>query len=217
MYFKQIDMDRYKRKAHFEYFKSLAYPYVGVTVNTDITKLLKVIKSEKLPFFLTFCYCVSRAGNRIPEFRQRISGDGIIEYINCPTTHTVALDDGTYCYCDLTSELPFDEYIIYAADEQEKAKASPSLDESPESVIDKFFISSVPWLSYTALINPVPMPADSNPRITWGRYFTDGEKTLLPLSVLCNHALVDGLHIADFYRLLDNEMNEIVKHYTLDL
>ncbi len=39
MNFHYIDMDSYKRKAHFEYFGSLAYPYVGATVNVKITGL----------------------------------------------------------------------------------------------------------------------------------------------------------------------------------
>lgn len=32
------------------------------------------------------------------------------------------------------------------------------------------------------------------------------EQTLLPVSVLCHHALVDGRHIGDFYRYLEEEM-----------
>ena len=30
-------MDSYPRKAHFDYFRSLQYPYVGVTVDVDVT------------------------------------------------------------------------------------------------------------------------------------------------------------------------------------
>ena len=45
---KVIDMNTYKRKDHFEYFRSLAYPYVGVTVDVDITSFLKMIKEKKL-------------------------------------------------------------------------------------------------------------------------------------------------------------------------
>ncbi|MEG2119877.1 MAG: CatA-like O-acetyltransferase, partial [Pseudoflavonifractor sp.] len=59
------------------------------------------------------------------------------------------------------------------------------------------------WLSYTGLVQPVPKPADSNPRITWGKYFNQEGKIFLPVSLLCHHALVDGLHIASFYRNLD--------------
>ena len=31
-----IDMENYPRRTHFEYFSSLAYPYVGFTVNVCV-------------------------------------------------------------------------------------------------------------------------------------------------------------------------------------
>ncbi len=209
MRYRYLEMESYKRKGHFEYFNSMAYPYVGLTVDTDITGLLKTIRREGLPFFLTFCYCASRAANGVAEFRQRILDGKIIEFDRCQTSHTVALEDGTYCYCTLDSSMPFRNYIAYAKEEQEKAKRAPSIQEEESEALDKFFISTLPWLSYTALVQPVPFPADSNPRITWGKYFEQGDRVLLPVSVLCHHALVDGRHIADFYRLLTREMEQI--------
>lgn len=211
MDYKYLDMETYKRKNHFEYFNSLAYPYVGLTVNVDITDLLKTIKAKRLPFFLSICYCVSRAANRVPEFRQRILNNQIIEYDDCLTSHTVALSDGTYCYCDLDSNRPFEDYICYAAYEQEKAKQKNSIDEKADDKLGKIFISTIPWVSYTALINPTPLPADSNPRITWGKYFVQNEKVLLPVSVLCHHALVDGLHISKFYDFLNEEIAAVAR------
>nr|WP_302592871.1 CatA-like O-acetyltransferase [uncultured Marvinbryantia sp.] len=206
MDYKYLNMETYKRKNHFEYFNSLAFPYVGLTVNVDITDLLKTIKAKKLPFFLSICYCVSKAANRVPEFRQRILNNQIVEYDYCLTSHTVALNDGTYCYCDLDSNRSFEDYIRYAVNEQEKAKQRNSINEEADDILDKIFISTIPWVSYTALINPTPVPADSNPRITWGKYFIENEKVLLPVSVLCHHALVDGLHISKFYDFLNKEM-----------
>lgn len=211
MDYKYLDMETYKRKNHFEYFNSLAYPYVGLTVNVDITDLLKTIKAKRLPFFLSVCYCVSRAANRVPEFRQRILNNQIIEYDDCLTSHTVALSDGTYCYCDLDSNRSFEDYICYAVYEQEKAKQKNSIDENADDTLGKIFISTIPWVSYTALINPTPVPADSNPRITWGKYFVQNEKVLLPVSVLCHHALVDGLHISKFYDFLNEEVAAVAR------
>ncbi len=207
MDYKYVDMDAYKRKAHFEYFNSLAYPYVGVTVNVDITGLKEAVSRKRLPFFLTVCYCVGRAANEVPEFRQRIQEGQIVEFGHCRTSHTVALDDGTYCYCNLESNKPFRDYITYAVREQEKAKEEATIHEDDN--LDMIFISTVPWISYTSLIQPVPMPADSNPRITWGKYFRQEGRVLLPVSVLCHHALVDGLHIAMFYELLEKEISAV--------
>ncbi|MDE7286020.1 MAG: chloramphenicol acetyltransferase, partial [Lachnospiraceae bacterium] len=201
MGYRYLDMDTYKRKTHFAYFNSLSYPYCGITVNVDITDLLEKIKKEGLPFFFTVCFCVSKAANGGAQFRQRILDGRIIEFDRCKTSHTVALEDGTYCYCTLEDDMPFSEYTVDAALRQEEAKQMHTIDEEEDEVYDKFFISTLPWISYTAIVQPVPVPADSNPRITWGRYFEQGGRILLPVSVLCHHALVDGVHLARFYEL----------------
>lgn len=120
------DLDTYKRKQHFKYFSGLAFPYVGTTAPVDITALMEKIRREGLPFFLTFGYCAARAANRVPEFRRRILNGGIVEYARCRTSHTVALEDETYCYCTLESAMPFAEYLPYAKREQERAKAACS-------------------------------------------------------------------------------------------
>lgn len=210
MNYKVVDMNVYKRKDHFAYFKSLANPYVGLTVQVDITKFIQVVKEKKLPFFLTFNYCVARAANSVPEFRQRIMNDGIVEYTDCKTSHTVALEDGTYCYCTLSTNMPFDEYLPYAIKAQEDAREARSTSDDEEDANELLFISSLPWLSYSALSNPTPSPADSNPRITWGKYRTQNGKVEMPVTVLCNHALVDGLHIAQFYQALDEYLENVM-------
>ncbi len=75
------------------------------------------------------CGRAARAANRVPEFRRRILNGGIVEYARCRTSHTVALEDETYCYCTLESAMPFAEYLPYAKREQERAKAARSIEE----------------------------------------------------------------------------------------
>lgn len=102
-----LDMTAYARLDEYNYFRSLAYPYVGVTVNADITPLHARVRAEGLPFFLSLLYVTSRAANSITAFRQRLRADGIVEYDNCPTSHTVSLGGGRYCYCMLRAESLF--------------------------------------------------------------------------------------------------------------
>lgn len=206
MHYTYLNMDAYPRKAHFDYFRSLAYPYAGLTVEVDITDFLAAVKAGSLPFFLSLCWCVGGAANAVPQLRQRILDGRIVEFDLCPTSHTVALPDGTYCYCTLDGGKPFFDFLDYAVQAQEAAKARGSIEESAGEALSLLFISTLPWVSYTGLVQPVPCPADSNPRITWGRYHTAGGRTLLPLSILCHHALADGVHIAAFYDALNKQL-----------
>lgn len=209
MNYQILDLETYKRKSHFEYFSQLAYPYVGVTADVEITEFHAKIKEQRLPFFLSFCYCVAQAANTVPEFRQRILEGQIIQFDRCRTSHTVALEDGTYCYCTLDYSLPFPDFLTYAQKMQEAAKQNGSIAESEGDTLDLFYISTLPWISYSALIQPVPIPADSNPRITWGKFSTRDNRLVLPVSVLCHHALVDGRHLGQFYQALDQALAQL--------
>ena len=191
-----IDLNTYPRRAHFEHFRQMAYPYVGCTVDVDITDFLAAIKAKGQPFFLSFLRCAALAANDVPQLRQRIADDQIVEFDFCPTSHTVAREDGTYSYCELDARTP--DFLAYAAARQQQAKETGNIEDA----------DPLPWFSYTSLIQPTPFPADSNPRLTWGRYFERDSRTLMPVTLLCNHALVDGLHLGLFYDRLKERLQQ---------
>ena len=205
-----VDMSQDPRREQFAYFSSLADPYMGVTCQVDITALMERIRREGAPFFLSFTYEILAAANAVPELRRRIEGNGIVEYDRCPVSYTVGLPDGTYCYCQMEADGPYEAFLTAAAAAQEAAVSQPSIDDGSDP-LPLLFISTVPWLHYSALLQPTPEPPDSNPRITWGRYEERDGRVLLPVTVLCNHALVDGAQIAAFYEKLDGEISALTR------
>lgn len=204
--YKIIDLDNYPRKEHFLYFTSMSNPYVGVTANVDITSFRAKQKQRGLPFFLSLLYVVIRAANDVPELRRRVLHGQIVEYDDCPSSHTVAKPDGTYSYCELRSNMPLDEYLKIAIPAHERAKIEGTIEE--ENTEPLFFVSCLTALTYTSFVQPTPVPADFNPRITFGRYFESEGRLLLPVTLLCNHALVDGLHLSRFYEQLKKRLEQ---------
>ena len=201
MSFRFIDMETYPRRAHFEYFRTLPYPYVGTTVNIDITDMLTFCKNHRLSFYLTFLHAAALAADEVPELRQRIHGNGIIEYAECPTSHIELLENSSYCYCTLHHHMDFDCY--YAQAEKERISCRSGGITEDKEVESMYFISTMPWFQYTSLIQPVAGGDESNPRITWGKYEKNHEgKMMMPVSILVHHALADGVHIAQFYENL---------------
>lgn len=207
---RSIDMDKYPRRAHFDYFRTLAYPYVGVTANVDVTELVRFCRQRGVSFYLTFMHAAALAADGVPEFRQRIRDGGVVEYDACPTSHTEPLPDGTYCYCTLHHHLPFAEYIARAEEARRLCREKPSIEED-EDVESMYFISALPWVHYSALLQPVAGGDESNPRITWGKYEADARGRLqLPVTVLLHHALADGLHLGLFFQGLEKEISAIL-------
>ena len=199
-----IDLERWPRREHFAYFSAMADPYAGVTVQVDITRFLAACREARLPFFLSFLYCAGRAANAVPQLRQRIIDGAPVQFDSCDTSHTVMRDDGTYSYCRLDCMQPFERYLPAALAAQEQAKERGGLDDG-EDAVSLFFVSTLPWVGYTALRQPVPTPADSNPRLTWGRFEERDGRAVMPVTVLVNHALVDGVHIGAFFQALERE------------
>lgn len=204
-----IDMTAYPRRQHFDYFRSLPYPYVGVTQAVDVSGLVHFCKEKGCSFYLTFLHAAALAADGVQELRQRIRDGGIIEYDACPTSHTELLEDSTYCYCTLHHHMAFADYLAQAEEARRRCRENASIDED-DDVESMYFISTLPWLHYTALIQPVACGDESNPRITWGKYEADhAGRLMLPVTLLAHHALVDGVHIAAFYRNLDSEIASI--------
>lgn len=202
-----IDMSGDPRRAQFDYFRTMASPYVSVTAPCDITPLRAAVKERGLPFFLTLLHTAIGAANDVPELRRRIKGDRVAEYDRCLSSHTVALENGAYCYCTLDCAKPLEEFLPYAQQQVAQAVRAPEMDDG-EDPDELYFVSSLPWLSFTALSLPVPNPADSNVRITFGKFYEQDGKILLPLNLTAHHALADGIHLARFYEAFDRRVKE---------
>ena len=203
---KYIDMETYPRRTHYDYFRSLAYPYMGMTAQMDVTRLVNAAKERQGSTFLACLYAAAQAANSVPELRQRIVGERIVEFDHCDTAHTVAMSDDTFCNCRTDCRRSFDEFLVYGQQRQKEAMQHHGFVTTQEDETDLIFASCVPWVSYTQVIQPVPMPADCNPRIVFGKYVRESGKIMMPLSIQCNHALVDGRHVGYFYQAFE-EMN----------
>ncbi len=206
---REVDMTSDPRGAHFAYFCSLASPAAGLTVPVDVTDLMKNLCGRS--FFLSFLWCVQRAANAVPELRRRIKDGRVLEFDICPVSCTVMKADGTYAYCHLNAADDFAAFHAHGLQALQDARERGTIAESAEEALPCYFVSCLPWLSYTQIVNPWGGGEDSNPRITWGKYETKEGRTTLPLSILVHHGLADGLHIARFYHQLQQELADLVQ------
>ena len=203
MTYRWLDMDRYVRRAHFDYFRGLPNPWLGLTVEVDVTAAAAFCRRRGCSFYLAFTHVAALAANAVPQLRQRVRGEGIVEYERCDTSHVELLENGAYAYCTLRHDMPWPEYLDYAEAARRACREKASIEED-EGVEGLLFITSLPWLRYTQLLQPTGGGDESNPRISWGRFEADARGRLrMPLTLLAHHALVDGLQAAEFYRNIE--------------
>ena len=202
---RQIDMEAYPRRAHFEHFLAMPNPFVGVTVDVDATSLKAYCAEKGVSFTLAFTHAAALAANAVPQLRQRVRDGRIVEYEACGTSHIELLEDGAYCYCTLWHDRPWETYFPYAEEARRACRERATIEEDGD-VDALYFVTCLPWLRFRDFTQPTD-PAVSNPHISWGRLEKDWRgRWTLPVNLLAHHALVDGAHIAAFFRELEGQL-----------
>jgi chloramphenicol O-acetyltransferase type A len=99
---------------------------------------------------------------------------------------------------------------LFAARAEEEiafVQEHPTLESDPE-LDDRLYMTAIPWVSFTSFMHPMHLqPADSVPRFAWGKFFEDGEFLRMPLEVQAHHALMDGVHMGQFYLKVQDLMH----------
>ncbi len=69
----------------------------------------------------------------------------------------------------------------------------------PKGFIENmFFVSANPWVSFTSFdLNVANMDNFFAPVFTMGKYYTQGDKVLMPLAIQVHHAVCDGFLSAE--------------------
>ena len=176
---KIIDLATWNRKEHFEHFSAFDDPFFGVTVHVDCTRSYEEAKAKGVSFSLLLLHRIITAASKVEEFRYRIEGDAF-EYD--------------------PDELTF---IRKAKAEMERLQGTTGLNKGGTFHPNAIHYSDVTWRAFTDMKQPTNMRSgDSVPKISTGKYFREGEKLMLPISVTCHHGLMDGYHVAKFIETL---------------
>lgn len=205
-----IDINHWKRKEHYNFFKGFPDPFFGITANVDCTKAYKFAKDNGLSFFLYYMYKSLIAVNAVEEFRCRIEGDNIVcfDKIHCSTTAMNANEMFSFAF--LPYKDTFEEYYTEAHKEISKIKSIDHMNLGEDSGrLDVIHYSTIPWISFTGLTQEQSIiRPDSFPKLTFGKYYKDGNRLLLPLDVHVNHALMDGFHVGKHFEIFQELMND---------
>ncbi len=207
-----IEIGKWERREHYRFFKAMEYPHFNVCANLDLTRFNRFREERDLPFFSPLLYLSIRAVNSVEEFRYRIRGEKVaVPEIVSPSVTILGRND-TFGYCTIEYDPDPGRFLRRAAEVLAEAKQNPTIAEDP-SRDDVIYYTSLPWVSFTSMSHPLSLPADSIPRISWGKYFADGERILLPYSVQVHHALADGLHVGKHFNLLQSLLDSPEKAF----
>ena len=201
---KIIDIATWNRKEHFEHFSAFDDPFFGVTVNVDCTRAYREAKNKGVSFSLLLLHRIITAAAKVEEFRYRIEGEKVVCYDSLLPEATVGRADHTFSFASFEYDPDELTFILKAKAEMERLQTTTGLNKEGTFHPNAIHYSAVPWLTFTDMKHPTNVRSgDSVPKISTGKYFREGEKLMLPISVTCHHGLMDGYHVAKFIESLD--------------
>ncbi|WP_420399483.1 CatA-like O-acetyltransferase [Flagellimonas sp.] len=197
---KKIVFDNPHRKKHFAFFNHMNHPHFNITANVDVGSFLPYVKSMELPLTFSLVYLLSKAANDINEFRWRIRENEVVEHESVHPSFTVPTNEtDVFSFCTVPFKTSAQDFIHDAKRINEAMKTNPSIEDEPGRD-DYLFMSAIPWVSFTSIQHAMHYhPHDSVPRISWGKFFSQNNTHLMPLSVQAHHALVDGRHMGRYF------------------
>ena len=193
-----IDVDRWKRRQHFDLYRGLTQPFWSVTVDVDVTAVWEAAARDRRSFFLATSFAALFAANETEALRLRIRPEGVWRHEVVGLGTTVMCPDETFRFAALRPHASFDEFEAKGRAEMARAASTESLDAVSPGIDDLVFHSVLPWIRFTSFTNATGLANDCIPRLVFGRASPDGASRWMPIAVEVHHALVDGLDVARF-------------------
>ena len=215
MNYKVIDQDQYYRKGVFRHFSEDCKCSVSMTARVDVTELAAWSKKTGTKFYINFLYALSKTLNSRDDYRMGWLWETreLICYDRINPTQYVFHEDTETCtpvYTVYTED--YGLFYRNAAADVEKAKQTREYGLDAANHPNWFDASYISWLSYDSLNIELPdgylyfMPI-----VNWGKYREENGRLMMPVSVRLNHAVADGYLVANVFRLMEKEMDQLCK------
>ncbi len=203
-----IDQNTWPRAEHFALFSGVSNPFYSTTFRVDVTNLYDYTKSRGISFYYSLTYLVTHAINQVENFRYVLEEVkvGLLER-RIPSFTDMKKGSNLFHIVTMACEGTMEEFCRAAG---EKSMAQTGLLDQSAETNQLIYISCLPWVDLTGCTNERDLdPDDTIPRITWGKFVSDGERKTLGMSVEVNHRLVDGIHIGLFYQYLQKAIDQL--------
>lgn len=210
--FKPIDTNSWKRKPYFDhYFNQIRCTY-SITANIDITNVLSFKDRNKVKLYPLLIYVISKAVNKYEEFRTAINDRGEIGVWETLSPCYTVFHKDSESFSNIWTEWNDNLNLFLSNFEQDSKRFGQidRIDAKPNTPANVFPISSLPWTTFTGFnLNIFADGTYLLPIFTYGKYFKDGNRYLIPLSIQVHHAICDGFHVSRLINEIQQECSNM--------
>lgn len=208
--FREVEIEKWKRKETFEFFRNFENPFFNLTAPVDATNLYRFCKNHQLSFSLSILFYSIQTVNEIPEFRLRLIEGKLVEFEKIHATQTILNEDETFSFCYFELQDNIFEFNESGKQSIAKYKQLKTFDVEAER-LDLIYYSVIPWVSFTSFKNATRLDfSQTVPRIVFGKFFEENGKIKLPHSVEVHHSMMDGIHVGKYFNLLQKKLDNLL-------
>lgn len=210
MNYTKIDIEKWERRDLFKLYTGSLKIVMNLTVDIDITNLLKFTKEKGLKFYPTMIWIVSKLINSRDEFKYHLKENGELIKWDFVSPSYTDFNPETEKFVKFVTEYSSDLYEFHnrVIEDCKKHKNEVGfLPNQPENIFD---ISCLPWVNYNSLSLHVFDEGKSLfPVVIWGKYKEENGRVILPVTFNMHHAVADGFHVSRFFTELQEEINKL--------
>ena len=184
---------------------------MSLTVDIDVAPLLTYTRKNNLKFYPAMIWVVSKVINSHNEFKYSWSNGGdLIRWDYISPSYTI-FNQGDESFSKFVTEYTDNllEFCKRTVDDQRKYQTERAIiKDQPQNFFD---VSCLPWVRYKHFdVHVFDEGKFLAPVVTWGKYETESNKALMPLTMNIHHAVADGFHVSRFF----NEVQELINSLT---
>lgn len=204
---KEIDINTWNRKQHYNHFMGLKDPYFALVIPFDVSNAYKSSKENRTSFFARYLHDCMKAINAVDNLKYRIENDKVVMYDTIHASATIMRSDTTYGFSFINFEESLNGFTANIEAEKHRIENSTDL-YPPVNSLDCIHCSALPWVNYSSHKEPVSGQVESVPKVSFSKIEQVGDKLKMNVSVSVNHALVDGYHIGLFSEKFQEYLNK---------
>src|SRR3984885_7116790 len=193
----KINLETWERRAAFHFFKDFTEPYHGVCLRVDCTETYRYAKRHHLSVFLSLLHRSLVAAQQVENLRTRIVDGTVWLYEQINAGSAVGRANATIGMGHYQVRARIAEFVQEASIELDRVRERNDIERYPEANLIRY--SVLPWLDFTSISHARDFShEDAAPRITFGKITKADGRCSMPVSIHVHHALIDGLHVAQF-------------------
>ncbi|QCC84383.1 chloramphenicol acetyltransferase [Desulfovibrio desulfuricans] len=192
--------DSWERNEHFNFFQSRKNPCFSVSFSANVAQLCVVKKQHGFRFTDCIYFAAMLAANSVAGFRQRIVNLRPAEFDSIDAAFTyIPKGRALHCNCVAKFDKKFSAFSSNITAARTVADQAPTLYPEGGDAQSLIYFSCVPDIPILSATNPWGDPwVDTVPRFLFGKIDSSGNITV---SIEALHSFIDGIHLAEFYKL----------------